>query len=241
MTPISTSRKHSAGFSLVEVVLALGVVSAAVLALIGILGSTFTSAREIALQHRAINAITQIDGALQSASGIVDLQTGDPADSPFNRIYKALATKGALDGTNFVDFFVYQKTQETADNKPTPAVSFIFLPASGQFTLIEAKTDPKHDGIDTASVFRMRVRLSQLLKGKMYKLNPATYEADSAATWAVGQSLSATPDEYALAYLPLSVEIYPHDFTDATNPGAAAEAATTRVLPLLTSPVVINR
>lgn len=239
MSLFTLPRKRRAGFSLVEVVLALGVVAAAVLALIGILGATFSSAREIAMQHKAINAVTQLDGALQSAGGIVNLPKGDAADSPFNRVYKALASKGALDGNNFVDFFVYQKTKEGSDNKPTPAVPVIFLPANGQFTISDSKA-PLHEGIDTASVFRLRVRLSQLLKGKLYKLNQTTYEPDN-AVWTVGQSLGANPDEYALAYLPLSVEIYPHDFTDATNPGTAAEAATTKVTPVLTAPVVINR
>jgi type II secretory pathway pseudopilin PulG len=234
------SRKRRPGFSLVEVVLALGVVAAAVLALIGILGATFTSAREIALQHRAINAVSQIDGALQSANGIVGLQKGDPGDSPFNRIFKALGDKGALDGKNFVDLFVYQKTLETSDKKLTPSVPVIYLPSGGQFSLSEAKSDSKHDGIDTASVFRVRVRLSQLLKDKLYKLDPSTYEADPKVTWSVGTSLT-TADEYALAYLPLSVEIYPHDFTDATDPGPASQSATTRVTPVLTAPVVINR
>jgi type II secretory pathway pseudopilin PulG len=241
MSLISLPRKRRSGFSLVEVVLALGVVAAAVLALIGILGATFTSAREITLQHRAINAITQIDGALQTASGIVDLPQGDMTDPAFNRIFKALAAKGALDGTNSVDFFVYQKSQETADKKNTPAVPVIFLPATGRFTKPEALSDAKHYGIDTASVFRVRVSVSHLLKGKLYKLDRSTNEADPNSTWSPGQTVGATPDDYALAYLPLTVAVYPHDFTDATDPGAPAQSANNRVMPILTAPLVINR
>ena len=235
-----TSRKKRAGFSLIEVVLALGVVAAAVLALIGILGSTFASAREIALQHRAVNAVTQLDGAFQTAGGITPPLPGSATDPAFDTIYKALAQRGALDGKNFVDVFVYQKTQDKS-----PAVPVVFMPASGKFKLEEAKTPGGiHDGIDTSTVFRMRVRLSQLMKGKLYQLDKQTYEATPGETWDTGKNMAAkapTPDDYALAYLPLSIEIYPHNFSDETDPGDDTDPNKALVKPILTQTVVINR
>lgn len=232
---LPTSRKTRRGFSLIEVILALGVVSASVLALIGILGSTFTSAREIALQHRAINAVTQLDGAFQSASGIVGLTAGTPADPAFDRIYKTLAAQGALNGSKFVDIFVYQKMDDRS-----PAVPVVFMPSTaGRFTIEETKT-AQHEGIDTSSVFRMRVRLSLLMKGKLYQLNQSSFEPVQTA-WSVGTSLPGTPDEYALAYLPLSVEIFPHDFSGSTDPGNDPDVTKELVRPILTQTVVINR
>lgn len=231
-----TPRKPRRGFSLIEVVLALGVVSASVLALIGILGSTFSSAREIALQHRAINAVTQLDGAFQSASGILDLPLGNPGDPAFDRIYKALSDKGALDGNKFVDIFVYQRNDDRS-----PAVPVVYMPASGQFKIEEAKSDSKHAGIDTSTVFRMRVRLSLLMTGKLYKLDTSTYEASPSITWNPGTPLPKTSDEYALAYLPLSIEIFPHDFSEGTDPGPNTDVTKELVKPILTQTVVINR
>lgn len=226
-------RQRRTGFSLVEVVLALGVVAAAVLVLVGILGSTFTSAREVALQHRAINAVSLLSGALQNAAGVKGASLAADGTPAFDRIYRLLQPKS--DGKQFVDFFVYQKTQEK-----TPAVPVVFYSSSGTFTMTESMT-AEHDGIDRSTVFRLRVRISPLLKDKLYELDPSTYEAKPAVKWSVGTKLPDSADKYALAYLPLSVEIYPHDFTDGTDPGTDTDTTSPKVTPVLTAPVVLNR
>ena len=232
----SLPKNRRSGFSLVEVVLALGVVAAAVLALIGILGSTFTAAREVALQHRAINAISSLSGALQSASGIKGMaSSGDTGMPAFEKLYNALKAKGALDGKQFVDLFVYQKSQDK-----TPAVPVVFQPASGNFTMEESLT-AEHDGIDRATVFRLRLRVSKVLEGRNVELDQSTFEPKPGVKWSAGQSLPATLDGYALAFLPLSVEVYPHDFTEGNNPGMTDDTSKAKVLPVLTAPVVINR
>lgn len=237
----SLSKRVRRGFTLVEVCLALGVVAAAVLALIGILGGTFTSAREIALQHRAINAISQLDGAMQSGSGILGL-TGNTNQSPFDRMYaKFLATSN---GQSFVDFYVYEKNQDV-NGVRTPSVPVVYAPAGTDFPITEAKTDQRHDGIDTNSVFRIRIRVSPLLKGKIYKLNPATFEPTN-DLWQIGTALpggsgTGAADNYALAYLPLVVEVFPHDFSAATDPGQSTDVTQEKVRPILTQTLVINR
>jgi len=236
----SLSRRVRRGFSLVEVCLALGVVAAAVLALIGILGGTFTSAREIALQHRAINAITQLDGAMQSAGGILGL-TGNTNQSPFDRIYARL--QPASNGQAYTDFFVYEKNEEINGVK-TPSVPVVYFPGGGQFPLTEAMSDTRHRGIDRSTVFRLRVRVSPLLKGKVYQLNAATYEPTN-AQWQLGTNLpgggTSAADNYALAYLPLAVEVFTYDFSDGTDPGTSTDITQERVRPILTQTIVINR
>ncbi len=233
--PLLPKKPRRRAFSLVEVVLALGVVAAAVLVLIGILGTTFTSAREVAMQHRAVNAVSLLSGALQNASGIKGAPTTSDGTPAFERVYRLLQPKS--DGTQFIDFFVYQKSQEK-----TPSVPVVYYAASGNFTMAESM-GAEHEGIDRSTVFRLRVRVSAMLKDKLYELDPATFEPKAGVKWSVGTPLPSSVDNYALAYLPLSVELYPHDFTEATNPGTAAnvDPATAKVLPLITAPVVLNR
>lgn len=237
--PITRPRLRT-GFSLVEVVLALGVVAISVLALIGILASTFASAREVALQHKAINTITILDGALNTGGGsILDMPAATPGEPPFNRVYRALANRGALDGNAFVDFYVYQKTIDEDDGRRAPSAPVIFLPASGEFTRAESLSDQRHSGLDGTSVFRVRARLSGALNGKPYKLNRATNEQDTGALWAPGVALDSDPDNYGNTYLPLTLQVFAHDFSQNSAPASNAEAS--GVKPVLESPLVILR
>ena len=57
----------------------------------------------------------------------------------------------------------------------------------------------------------------------------------TAATWAVGTALPATPDGYALAYLPIVAEFFPHDYTPPATFKAREET------PVLTQTIIINR
>ena len=239
--------KRRSGFSLVEVVLALGVVAAAVLALVGILGTTFGSAREVALQHRAINGITQLDGSLQSANGIIGLSAPINGESAFDHIYRTLLSKNVTEQT-YLAISSSTRRCRRPQTRPgaRPPYPSSTCSANGQFPLIDA-TAPggQHDGIDTGSVLRLRVRLSPLLDGKLYLLDPTTYEPKT-SVWASGQSLPAgdatgAADNHALAYLPLTVEVFQHDFTAATDPGTSTNPLQELVRPVLTQTIVLNR
>lgn len=239
--PVAPSPRRT-GFSLIEVVLALGVVAVAVLALIGLLGSTFSSAREVALQHKAIDAITVLDGAMQTPRSIPNLTGASQNDSDFDRLYKSLR----LNGRQYVDFIVMQKSQPgtvgsgAVATPAIPAVVCINQSNPALDTVLAGSGDYANSNPNT--MMRLRVRLSSLLQGKLFKLNPATFEPLS-TPWNMGTDLPATPDEYALAYLPLTVEVFPCDFTDATKPEVMENGTVTQpgIKPTLTQTVVINR
>ena len=61
---------------------------------------------------------------------------------------------------------------------------------------------------------RVRLTISKLLNGQRYQINATTGEPD-AATFTPGSSdLPAAPSDYALAYLPVVAEFFPHDYTN---------------------------
>jgi hypothetical protein len=60
---------------------------------------------------------------------------------------------------------------------------------------------------------RVRLTISKLLNGQRYQINATTGEPD-APTFTPGSSdLPASPSDYALAYLPVVAEFFPHDYT----------------------------
>lgn len=231
------------GFSLIEVVLALGVVAAAVLSLIGLMGSTFTSARQVALQHGAINAVTVLDGALRNPKSITDITITDPDANAFDQLFETLRQ---IDLTKTKSFLVFNKNpnNRTAGKGaialaiPTVvALTGDTLPTIAEVQGKSGQADTNasaYAGADLASMFLMRVKISPLLKGKIYQLDPATYEPKS-TTYATG-SIGAKPEDYALAYVPLAVDIYPVDLTEATDP-----VKNTEIKPLFTQTIVVNR
>ena len=85
------------------------------------------------------------------------------------------------------------------------------------------------------SPMRVRLSLSKLLVGQRFELNVTTGEPTS-TPWAVGTSdLPVDPRRYALAYLPVVAEFFPHDYVDSAVFKNREEA------PLLVQNIVISR
>lgn len=228
------------GFSLIEVVLALGVVAVAVLALIGLMSSTFGTAREVAMQHKAINAINALDGALQNPRSIANIAP-DLTKPAFDQIFRSL--NQPLDERTPTDFLVFLKTKPGTPGKgglntaAVPAVVKLTGAAPTMDTVladIAAGGTATYAGAETDSFLRLRVKLSPLMKGKLYQLDPATFEPKP-TTWN-SETIGANPDEFALAYLPLLIEVYSTDLSDNTDPDKHPE-----LKPILTQTLVINR
>jgi len=60
---------------------------------------------------------------------------------------------------------------------------------------------------------RVRLTISKLLNGQRFLINATTFEPD-AKTFTPGSSdLPLSPSDYALAYLPVVAEFFPHDYT----------------------------
>lgn len=85
----SVSRNCSKGFSLIEVVLAIGIFLVTVLALVGLLGPTLQSVDEVEKTDEIASVVNTINAFLQNSPAI-----GDATNSKFNNIFNAVVGDG---------------------------------------------------------------------------------------------------------------------------------------------------
>ena len=241
MTPSRNPSTSRPGFSLVEVTLAIGIVGVAVLSLVGILGSTFQQVDDIMQTNRALSGVTRLVAALDSPRSIIYHQSGDttglaansqyiqqgiPALDPnpttqpapnFDIAYRLLSQAKNTDAA--VWLYVYERKVVTATSdfsgttyalSSNPSIMEV-ASADGNgknFTAIGASA---RNVIGTP--MRVRLTISKLLNGQRYQINATTGEPD-APTFTPGSSdLPVAPSDYALAYLPVVAEFFPHDYT----------------------------
>ena len=242
MTPSRNPSTSRRGFSLVEVTLAIGIVGVAVLSLVGILGSTFQQVDDIMQTNRALSGVTRLVAALDSPRSIIYHQSGDttglaansqyiqqgitaldpnPTTQPapnFDIAYRLLSQAKNTDAA--VWLYVYERKVVTATSdfsgttyalSSNPSIMEV-ASADGNgknFTAIDASA---RNVIGTP--MRVRLTISKLLNGQRYQINATTGEPD-APTFTPGSSdLPVAPSDYALAYLPVVAEFFPHDYTN---------------------------
>jgi Tfp pilus assembly protein PilV len=264
MNTILTRPSRRAGFSLIEVTLAIGILGMAILSLVGILGSTFQQVDEIMQTNRALSGVTRLIGALDNPRSIVYLDSS--ADSnPANLKYIHQGLQAKLDPfvatpatnfeiayrllspanttTNAVWLYVYDRKIVVAVADATAnaggvtynlysnpsAMEVAFSGNADNFTAMAANT---RNVVGTP--MRVRLTLSKLLVGQRYQIDTTTGEP-GAAKWSPGTALPTDPNLYALAYLPVVAEFYPHDFSDSTVFKAREET------PILVQNIIISR
>jgi len=250
--PVPRSRR---GFSLVEVTLAIGIVSVAILSLVGILGSTFQQVDDIMQTNRALAAAGRVMGALDNPRSIVYLRGNESV--PNNTTY--LLDVGGLSGTSGVpsNFDIAYRFLRSSTSASTAQWLYVY-----ERKIVATESDKIGDNnyalfsnsslMEVAFAFRnnltvaaaagrnivgsplrVRVTLSKLLTGQRVRINSTTLEPDTGA-WPT-TALPPEPGDYALAYLPVVLEFFPHDYTPST-------VFTTREeTPLLVQTFIISR
>ncbi len=246
------------GFSLVEVTLAIGIVGLAILSLVGILGSTFQQVDDIMQTNRALAGVTRLVGALDNPRSIIVLDdsttatntryihtnntTLDPTPttmpaSNFEIAYRFLSK--ANNTKNAVWLYVYERKVLSGTDEvdasagkynvnANPSVMEVAFSTSGNFTPLQA-ANRNVVGVP----MRVRISLSKLLIGQRYTVDANTLEPTS-AVWTGSETL---PDVYLypLAYLPVVVEFFPHDYADSSVFKSREET------PILVQNIVISR
>ena len=265
MNPPRIPSSARPGFSLVEVTLAIGIVGVAILSLVGILGSTFQQVDEIMQTNRALSGVTRLIGALDNPRSIVyldaagekvpnntkylmdaglSLDGGNPSVSNFDIAYRLL--QGARDnGDNAVWLYVYERKIVSLENDKTGDNAYALLSnpsmievayCSGNNLSLEAFAGRNIVG----TPMRVRLSLSKLLVGQRAYIDPTTLEPKTdkvpapSPSWAVSP-VPALPSNYALAYLPVVAEFFPHDYSPFASFKTKAEN------PLLVQNIVISR
>lgn len=253
------------GFSLVEVTLAVGIIGLAILSLVGILGSTFQQVDDIMQTNRALAGVTRLIGALDNPRSIVYHQTGDttgvvvpykyihesytptldpnaatvPA-SNFDLAYRLL--RGAKDNTaaNAVWLYVYERKLVVATADFTTTYNVYSNPSVMEVASAQANGDNFTPiGASARNVvgspMRVRLSLSKLLNGQRTEIDAATGEPKLTQFVPGTTTLPTDPNLYALAYLPVVAEFFPHDYTDSTVFKNREET------PLLVQNIIISR
>jgi len=242
-TPSATHR----GFSLVEVTLAIGIVGMAILSLVGILGSTFQQVDDIMQTNRALAGVTRLIGALDNPRSIVYLDSTaatisenkfyvhqssayktlldpNPTTSPatnFDISYRLL--KAADTSANGVWLYVYERrvlptSSEVDASKDPVTYNVASNPSVMEVAICDKDSFPPTFATTRNIVgtpMRVRLSISKLLIGQRCAIDATSLEPSNTAWTGTG----TFPDSnlYALAYLPLVVEFFPHDYSERAN------------------------
>lgn len=172
----------------------------------------------------------------------VDLTNGNPSASNFDIAYRLLQ-KARDNGDNAVWLYVYERKIVAPDSDKTgdttyglfsnPSVMEVAL-CSGKNLTVNATFGRNIIG----TPMRVRLSLSKLLVGQRTEIDTVTFEPKTtkvgAAPWATSP-IPTQPSSYALAYLPVVAEFFPHDYSPYDSFKTKTEN------PLLVQNIVISR
>lgn len=263
--PTAHPARRRGGFSLIEVTLAIGIVGIAILSLVGILGSTFQQVDDIMQTNRALSGVTRLVSALDNPRGIIWLNSATPANtlyvhqgntaldpvpaapaSNFDIAYRMLAGASDTTGGRAVWLYVYERKLVTAVADAQPGAVGLTYNLHSNPAIMEVSSTAGSANADEFTIamassrnvvgtpMRVRLTLSKLLIGQRVIINPTNGEPDP-ARYVVGSALPNDPNQYALAYLPVVAEFFPHDFS------APSEFKNREETPLLVQNIVISR
>lgn len=228
-------RRSRKGFSLVEVLLALAVLGMAILTILGLLNATFESVSSNLQTSQALSVYTRIDRAFSNVREFINPE-GKPLvtendlqnKTSFDHVYEWVRDKT---GSNWDDalFIVCFNRRINPDEDLAPQLFMQAIKTDGSADL-PSKADL--DALDFQdNVYLARVFVSPQLEGQRIEMNERG-EVQS-RTYTAGGALPAQPNTYALAYLPVTVEIYPYAI-------GASEQSESQI-PIFSQMLVISR
>ncbi|WPJ97646.1 prepilin-type N-terminal cleavage/methylation domain-containing protein [Coraliomargarita algicola] len=229
-TPHRTRRQT--GFSLIEVVLAIGIFLVTVLALVGLLGPTLQSVDEVEKTDEVASVVNTVNAFLQNSPEIANAD-----ESKFETIFNAVA------GDGYATIFVFRKYASANSDDVSLKIGF--------FGETSATVD--NSDITTGSTV--------LAAGPIYRvvLTPSSVTPDTYLSSTVRDSdtgvyslQSANIDNYLEGYFAMEVRIYVENASPTfdgaklpANPGETAEDASLSALndkqPLFTYNTAIVR
>jgi Tfp pilus assembly protein PilV len=186
-----TSRK---GFSLIEVVLAIGVFLITVLALVGLLGPTLQSVDEVEKTDEVSSIVNTVNAFLQSSPLIaVD---GKPK---FEAVYQAVASN------NYATLFVFRSYLDGTSNQIVLKVGFDSAEVEGESpVLAESAVLAEADFSDAAGpIYRVVLTPSSVM--------PVAYRSVARSASTNTYSLDADYTDYMEGSLALELRIFPED------------------------------
>ncbi len=203
------SARSEFGFSLIEVVLAIGIFLVTVLALVGLLGPTLQSVDEVEKTDEIASVVNTVNAFLQSSPDIA------PNASKFNAIYNAISSNSDNAATIFV--YRYYNDQISPD-KETIALEVGFAPGEpvdAWAKVNQSATNPANFADAAGPIYRVVLTASSVTPAALRSLSR---NDDGIYTLTAGVS------NYPEGYLAMEVRIYSEDppgpsdnFNTATN------------------------
>ena len=167
-----------AGFTLVEVMLAVGVIAVSVTSMIGLLAAITNNLNQIRYQNKAVSLISNLETTLRTKK--------------FDTVFRWVSNPSE---PHVIYFWDEYQTPEDPDN-------LAILTKSTENDGYTSGVMPSQETLDKVegNVYRALLTVYQNgLKGQKIRLNDPTEYA--------GGSIGEDPNEYAVAYLPIKVEI----------------------------------
>ncbi|MCR5183164.1 MAG: prepilin-type N-terminal cleavage/methylation domain-containing protein [Opitutales bacterium] len=204
----SHSRKR--GFSLVEVLLALAVLAMAILTILGLLNAAFDTVSENLQTSQALTVRDTMDRALLTPTDILD-ENGVPVvtqaslpDTKFSYVYDWVKDKTGKSWNDAAFFVVFsRRLNEEEDDAPQMISQAMYCSSATAMPGKDTLDNLNQDG----NAYLVRLFISPELDGQYINMDENGEVANS--RYSIGSTLPAKADQYALPYLPMTIEIYP--------------------------------
>jgi Tfp pilus assembly protein PilV len=210
--PLILKPERRLGFSLIEVVMAIGIFLITVLALVGLLGPTLQSVDEVEKTDEIASVVNTVNAFLQSSDAI------NPGGSNFDAIYSAVKSN------NYATLFVFRAFAD--DDDPNDIVlkvgfdSSEGMPADATVTStdFEDAAGPIYRVVLTASSVVPDITTTNAAGDSVPKYRSAERTSDTLI-----YTLEADLEDYEEGYFPMEVRIFPESlaaggtFNSTTN------------------------
>ena len=195
-TAVSRSRR---GFSLIEVVLAIGIFLVTVLALVGLLGPTLQSVDEVEKTDEIASVVSTVNAFLQSSPNIA------PNASKFDAIYGAVASGDSA------TLFVFRQYFDSATGNTNANATDVRLQVG--FKQDESTIDASAQITDFSNaagpIYRDVLTPSSVLPSPTAQ--PAKYRSVDRVASTNTYTLNADLDDYEEGYFAMEVRIFAED------------------------------
>ena len=185
---VSKNSSDATGFSLIEVVLAIGIFLITVLALVGLLGPTLQSVDEVEKTDEVASVVNTINAFLQSSPEIA----GTTGNSKFDLIYNAVA------GGNHATIFVFREFIGDTAN-----VRLVVGFQEGEPIGTGATISSERFDDAAGSIFRVILTPSSVIPVQYRQAN----RDDSTGTYSLNSGLA----DYLEGYFAMEVRIFAED------------------------------
>lgn len=204
----------AAGFSLIEVVLAMGIFLVTVLALVGLLGPTLQSVDDVEKTDEVSSVVNTVNAFLQNAPGIATA-----TDTKFNVIYDAVATN------DYAQLFVFRAFRDDTSTDIVLKVGFL----AGEETVGSGGTDATVSVVEfenaAGPIYRVVLTPSSVIPLQYHQNTVSTPDGvvpsrdTSTNTYKLLGTVKNDVSLYNEGYFAMEVRIY------AENPGPAFNPA----------------